>query len=129
MRIFLIGLNEGFARSLARYVRGDARLALVGVAPSVALGAIMLPAMAPALVLVEWAALGTAPAESLHALRRGHPGLRIVCVFDEPAAYRDAALAAGADAVSSRDGFAEDFEILLHGLLGECGLPDGSHHV
>lgn len=129
MRIFLIGLSEGFARSLARYVRGDPRLALVGVAHNVELGAIMLPATAPALVLVEWAALGAAPAESLHALRRGSPDLRIVCVLDEVAAYRGAALAAGADAVSSRDGFAEEFEILLHSLLGECDAADGGHHA
>lgn len=116
MRIFLIGLNEGFARSLARYLRGDPRLALVGVAHNVELGAIMLPATAPALVLVEWAALGAAPAESLQELRLCCPGLGIACVLDE-AAYRTVVLQAGADAVISKSGFAEEFEVLLHGLM------------
>lgn len=129
MRIFLIGVGECFARSVARYVRGDLRLALVGAAHNVALGAILLPVMAPALLLVEWAALGAASAASLQALRRGCPNLRIVCVLDEPAAYRGTALASGADAVISRDGFAEEFEVLLHDLLDECGAAVGGHHA
>lgn len=37
MRLFLVGLSDGFARSLARYVSSDPRVALTGVAPSLAI--------------------------------------------------------------------------------------------
>lgn len=129
MRIFLIGLSEGFARSMARYLGDDQRVVLAGVAPSVALADLMLSSTYASLALVDWSALGGTPRDSFRVLRRGRPSLRILCVVEEHAAYRAVALAAGADAVSSRDGFAEEFEILLPRLLGECGAPDGGHHA
>lgn len=131
MRIFLIGLSEGFARSLARYVSGDPRVVLAGVAPSIALAGIMLPVTPAGLALVDWSALGASPRESLLALRQCRPALRIVCVVDEDAAYRAVALAAGADAVTSKQGFAEELEPLLRGHFGErsgvCGVCGGPY--
>jgi len=129
VRIFLIGFSEGFTRSLARYFSGDPRVALTGVVPSLALAGIMLPVTGAVLALVDWSALGASPRESLLALRQCRPALRIVCVVDEDAAYRDVALAAGADAVTSKGGLAEELEPLLRGHFGErsgvCGGPYG----
>lgn len=113
MRIFLIGLSEGLARSLARYVSNDPRVALIGVVPSLALAGIMLPVAQSALVLVDWAALGAPPRDRLQALRLGRPGLRIVCVADEAEGYSAAASMAGADAVISLDRFAGELDFLL----------------
>jgi hypothetical protein len=131
MRIFLIGLSEGFARSLARYVRGDPRLVLAGVAPSIALADIMLSAVPAALALVDWAALGASPRDSLRVLRQGRSGLRIICVVDDHAAYRAVALAAGADAVTSADRLGEELDVLLRGhpLPGARGQAPGGLHA
>ena len=125
MRIFLIGLSEGFARSLARFVGGDPRVALAGVAPTVALAGLMLPVTKPHLALIDWAALNALPRDALPLLRLARPGLRIVCVVNESEPYRNAAAQAGADAVISKAGFAAELESLLHGFLpgrfGACG--------
>lgn len=129
MRIFLVGLSEGFARSVARYVNGDPRVALTGVAPSLALAGIMLPVTQTALALIDWAALGASPTDSLQTLRLGRPGLRIVCVVSEAEAYSAESARVGADAVISKDEFAEELEALLQGYFGErgalCGGRDG----
>ncbi|OGT79763.1 MAG: hypothetical protein A3H91_06295 [Gammaproteobacteria bacterium RIFCSPLOWO2_02_FULL_61_13] len=117
MRIFLIGLSEGFSRSLARYVGGDARLALAGVAPSLALAGLMIPATQAHLALIDWAALEALPVDALQLLRQARPGLRIVCVVDDNEAYRCAAAQAGADAVISKAGFAVELQSLLHDFL------------
>lgn len=119
MRIFLIGLSEGFARSLARYVGGDARVELAGVAPSLALAGMLLPATRPDLALLDWTALNAATANGVQALRRGRPGLSIVCVVDDNESYRSAAAQAGADAVISKDWFAKELELLLCALFPE----------
>lgn len=129
MRIFLVGLSEGFARSVARYVNGDSRVALTGVAPSLALAGIMLPVTQTALALIDWSALGASPTDSLQTLRLGRPDLRIVCVVSEAETYCAAAAHVGADAVISKDGFAEELETLLHDYFSErgalCGGRDG----
>lgn len=129
MRIFLIGFDEGFARSLTRYVSSVNSVALVGAAPSLALAGIMLPNTRAALALVDWSVLGAFPRERFQALRFCHPGLRIVCVADEAAAYRTASLAAGADAVISKNSFAEEFELLLRGFQSAHGTVHGDHHA
>lgn len=119
VRLFLVGLSEGFSRSLARYVRREARVALTGVAPSLALAAMLLPQTRPGLALLDWEALNGSTPDAVQALRLGRPGLRLVCVVNEPEAYRAAAARAGADAVISKDGFAEEFEPLLRGYFPE----------
>ena len=128
VRIFLVGLSEGFARSLARYVGGDRRLVLTGVAPSLALAGMLLPATTADLALVDWAALAESTQDAVQALRLGCPGLRIVCVVDENQAYRAAAARVGADAVISKTGFAVELESLLHGFLPRrLGAYGGGH--
>lgn len=119
VRIFLIGLSEGFARSLARYVGRDARVALAGVAPTLALAALMLPVTKPHLALLDWTALNAAPGDTVQALRRGQPDLSIFCVVNENEPYRGAAAQAGADAVISKDWFAKELEVLL-----PCFFPE-----
>jgi DNA-binding NarL/FixJ family response regulator len=119
VRLFLVGLSEGLARSLARLVSGDSRVALTGVAPSLALAGLLLPQTQPDLVLLDWTALKGNGPDAVQALRIGRPGLRIVCVAREIEAYRAAALENYADAVISRDGFAQELEPLLRGFFPE----------
>jgi DNA-binding NarL/FixJ family response regulator len=131
MRIFLIGLGEGLARSLARYLRSNPDVALTGVAPSLALAELMLPATRSALVLVDWAALGASPREGVRALRRDRPGLRIVCVVSESEAYGAVALEVGADAVIVLDRLAMELELLLRSFFPEripAGGIGAGHH-
>lgn len=131
MRIFLIGLGEGLARSVARYLSSDRGVALAGVAPSIALAELMLPGTRPTLALVDWSALGASPRHSLQALRRTTPRLRIVCVASEPEAYSSVAAVAGADAVIAYERFATEFEFLLRifcpGRVSAGGFEE-SHH-
>lgn len=128
MRLFLVGLSEGFSRSLVRYVSGDARLALTGVAPNLALAAMLLPQTQPTIALLDWAALNGSAPDAVRALRRGRPGLRLVCVVTEPDAYRAAAARAGADAVISKDRFAEELEPLLRSFFsGRFGASGGQY--
>ena len=117
MGLFLVGLSEGFARSLARYVSGDPRVALTGVAPSLALASMLLPKTQSDVVLLDWSALAGAANDTVRALRLSRPGLRVVCVAGEVDPYRDAAGQAGADAVISKDGFAAELESLLRGFF------------
>lgn len=117
--LFLVGLNEGFARALARYVKGDPRLVLAGVAPSLALASLLLPGAEPDVALLDWAELNGAARETVQGLRRGRPALRIVCVVSDTEAYRDAALKADADAAISKNGFAEEIGPLLRGFFPE----------
>jgi len=119
VHLFLVGLSEGFARSLARYVSGDPRVALTGVAPSLALAGMLLPATHPDLALLDWSALGGSPGNAVQALRLAGPALRIVCVANETEPYRAAAAQAGADEVISKDGFAAELEPLLRGFFPE----------
>jgi DNA-binding NarL/FixJ family response regulator len=110
---FLVGLSEDFARSLARYVGSDPRIALIGVAPSLALAGMLLPITRPDVALLDWAALNGAARGTVQALQLGRPSLRIVCVANEAEPYRAAASQAGADAVISKNRFAEELESLL----------------
>lgn len=125
MRLFLISRSERFARSVARYVNGNTLMTLSGVAPSLAVADIMLPVIRTDLVLCDWPALVASPGGRLHSLRQFCPGLHIACVVDEAAAYRAAALAAGADAVISNHGFAEELEPLLCDFLSKRGATGG----
>lgn len=129
MRIFLIGLSEGLARSVARYVRSDPRIVLAGVAPSIALAGIMLPSGDSTLALVDWAALGGSAGDGFLALRQGRPGLRIACVADEAESYHSAAAQAGADAVISLDRFAGELDFLLRMFFAERFPTQGGHHA
>lgn len=117
MRIFLIGLGEGLARSLERYLSSDPSVALAGVAANIALAEVMLPTTGPALALVEWSALGDSPGDSVRALRRNRPGLRVVCVVSDPYAYTSAGAGVGADAVVVSDQLAVELELLLRDPL------------
>lgn len=128
MRIFLIGLGDAFARSVARYVSADERIVLCGVVPDLALAGIMLPATKAALALVDWAALGAAPGPALRSLRASCPGLWIACVAHEAAGYREQALRAGANAVLSKENFADEIEALLkHFFATGNQLPEGQN--
>ena len=117
VRIFLVGLSEGFARSVARYVSSDPHVALTGVVPSFALGHLLLSTTQPDLALLDWGVLNGSPRDAVQALRLSQPGLRIVCVANEAEPYCAAAAHAGADAVISKDGFAGEFESLLHDVF------------
>jgi DNA-binding NarL/FixJ family response regulator len=119
VRLFLVAHSEGFARSVARYFGGDPRIALTGVAPSLALAGMRLSATRSELVLFDWSAFSGSPRDAVLDLRQGCPGLRIVCVAYEAAAYRSAASRAGIDAVISRDELAEELEPLLRGFFPE----------
>lgn len=113
LRLVLVGSSEGFARSLARYLSGDARVALAGVAPGLVQAGRLFDLAAADLALLDWTALGGARRDTLHRLRAGRPGLRIAWVVSECEAYRDAAAQSGADAVVSADEFAADLESML----------------
>jgi two-component system nitrate/nitrite response regulator NarL len=115
--LFLVGLNESLARALARYVNGDPRVALTGVAPSLALACMLLPNTRPDVALVDWSMLDAVLPDALRELRAGRPGLRVVCVASEAETYRAAAAQAGADAVISKDALAGELEMLLHGFF------------
>ena len=119
MRVFLIGLSESLARSLARFVSGDRRVELTGVVPSLALASALLPTARPDLALLDWSALDGSPRDAVHMLRADRPGMRIACVASEGEPYRDAAVHAGADTVISKDRFAEELECLLRGFFPE----------
>lgn len=119
VRLFLVGLSEGFARSVARYVGGDPRVALIGVVPSLALAGILLPTIRPDVALLDWAVLKGAARDTIQAQRLESPGLRIICVASESEPYRAAASQTGIDAVISKDGFAGEIESLLHGFFPE----------
>lgn len=125
MRIFLIGLSDAFARSVARYVSADERVVLCGVAPNLALANIMLPATRAGLALVDCTALGAAPNPGLQALRASCQGLRIVCVTDQIDNDRAMALLTGADAVISKTGFADELEPLLRHVFDTCDRVRG----
>ncbi len=125
VRLFLIGLSEGFVRSLARYISSDPRVALIGVAPSLALAGMLLPATQPDLALLDWSALGGSPGNAVQALRLARPGLRIVCIASEAEPYRAAAAQAGADAVISKSGFSVELELLLHDFFPERFATSG----
>lgn len=122
MRIFLIGLSDGFARSVVRYLSADQRIELCGVAPDVALTGIMLPVSQAALALVDWSVFGAAPGPALRALRASCPGLWIACVVDQAEGYREQAFGAGANAVISQERFADEIEPLLMHIIG-AGNP------
>jgi DNA-binding NarL/FixJ family response regulator len=119
VRLFLVGLSEGLARSVARYVGGDPRIALTGVAPSLALAGMLLSATESELALLDWSAVDGSTREAVRALRVGCPGLRIVCMANEAEPYRAAASQAGADSVISKDDFAGELESLLRGFFPE----------
>lgn len=128
-RIFLIGLSDAFARSVARYVSADQRIVLCGVVPDLALAGIMLPATQAALALVDWSALGAAPGAALYSLRASCPGLRIACVVDEGEGYREQALGAGANAVISKESFADQIEPLLMHIFGTGNQVHGGQYA
>ena len=111
--VLLIGLSEGLARSLARYVSDEPRVALIGVAPSLALASMLAPRNPPDLALLDWATLFNSPPDTMSALRRRFPGLRIICVASEAEPYVAPAARAGADAVISKDSFARELDFLL----------------
>lgn len=129
MRIFLIGLSDAFARSVARYVRCDDRVVLCGVAPDLALAAIMLPATQAELALVDWAALGTAPRPGVLALRASCPGLHIVCVTDSDEYDSAVTQLAGVDAAISKTDFADELETLLCHVLDARDPPHGGPYA
>ena len=128
VRVFLVGVAEGVARSLARYVSGDERIALTGVAPSLALAGLLLPATTADLLLIDWSAIDGAPGGTLQALRRACPGLRVVCLADEPEPYRASAVQAGADAVISKEGLAGGLEALLPVFFPARFAAPGDRH-
>jgi DNA-binding NarL/FixJ family response regulator len=125
VRIFLVGLREGFCRSVARYVEGDPRVTLTGVVPSLALAGMLLPLVRPDLALLNWVELKNFQPDTMRTLRAGCPGLRIVFVTNEAEAYRAATAQAGADAAISQDRFAVELEALLPGLFSRRFASEG----
>lgn len=117
--IFLVGFDEGFARSIARYLGTDRSHALIGNAPDLSAAGTLLPLARPDLVLIDWATPEGVGRDAISALRAGRPALRIACVADEIEAYSAAATQAGADGVISKGGFAAELEALLLRLFPE----------
>lgn len=120
--LFLVGLKESFARSLARYVSDHSYVTLTGVAPSLSLATMLLPRTQADIALLDWAVLNGATRDTVQALQRDNFALCVVCVTNDAEAYRAAAMQAGADAVISKDGFAVELDLLLRGLF-----PDRFH--
>lgn len=114
MGLFLVGLKESFARSLARYVSDNPRVVLSGVAPSLMLASMLLPRTGADIALLDWAALDGETRDTLRTLHLDRSGLCIVCVTNDTETYRTAAMLAGVDEVISKDGFAEELDLLLH---------------
>lgn len=129
LRIFLVGLSDAFARSVARYVSADERIVLCGVVPDLALAGIMLPATKAALALVDWAALGDAAGPALRSLRASCPGLWIASMVHDAAGYREQAFREGANAVLSKEGFADEIEPLLTHILASGNRVRGVRHA
>lgn len=126
VRLFLIGVNESLCRSLARYLASNPSIALVGETSSVALAGLLLPAMQPHVVLLDWMTLQRAAGSAVQALRRGNPDLRIICLARDREAYRAAATRAGADAMVSDEGLDWELEPVLHGFFpNRVHLLDG----
>jgi len=119
VRVFLIGVNESFCRSLVRYLASNPSITLVGQASSLTLAALLLPAMHPDVALLDWTTLRRAARGAVQALRLGNPNLQIICVANDPDPYRAAATKAGADAMVSDEGFDGEFEPLLQRLFPE----------
>ena len=115
VRVFLVGLSEGLARSIVRYVGDQPRVTLTGAAPSLALAHMLLPATRSDLAMLDWSALGQPANEAVQHLRRGCPELRIIGVINNDAhLYRATASQIGLDAVISAEDIAGQFESLLH---------------
>lgn len=126
VRIFLIGLSEALARSVARYVSGDLRVILTGVAPSLELAGMLVPGTRADLAVLDWAVLNGSAPDAVNRLRHDRPELCIFLAANQSEPYRDAAALAGAEAVISKDAFAEEFEPLLRGFFpGRFGEPGG----
>ena len=119
VRLFLVTQSEGFGRSVARYVGDNPRIALTGVAPSLALAGMLLSATRSDVVLFDWSVFSGSLGDAVRDLRLACPGLRIVCVAYEAAALRTTASRAGIDAVISRDELADGLDSLLRGLFPE----------
>ncbi len=117
--LFLVGMKESFARSLARYVRDNPRVTLSGVAPSLSLASMLLPRTHADVALLDWAVLDGETRDTVRALHQDSSGLCIVCVTNDTEAYRAAAMRAGVDEVISKDGFAAELDILLHSHFPE----------
>jgi DNA-binding NarL/FixJ family response regulator len=113
VRMFLIGLQNGMARALGEYIGSDPRVALTGAAPSIEAALSLLPPTRPDIALLDWPAIAGASRESVAALRRCAPGLRIACTTEEPGIYADSASRFGADAVVSRRNLAVELDLLL----------------
>jgi len=109
LRILLVGVNEGLARSLARCLHGDARFALKGAVPTLARALVLLRELHPDLAVIEWAELGPPAFAALSRLRTCCPGLCIACVGSGEGAYREAASLAGVDFFLCRDRLYEEF--------------------
>jgi DNA-binding NarL/FixJ family response regulator len=115
VRVFLVGLSEGLARSLVRYIGDQPHVTLTGAAPSLALANMLLPATRTDLAMLDWSALGPSSKAAVEQLRRGCPGLRIIGVMnDEVESYRLTASQIGVDAMISSEDIAGQFESLLH---------------
>lgn len=115
LRILLIGFSYELARSIARYLAGEPRLALVGIAPSLDAAESLVPRCHPALALVDGSLLRPAgSASAARRLNRIDARLRVLAVVSgPPEAYAAAAVDAGLEAVIARDQIAESLEELL----------------
>ena len=119
IRILLVGLSDGFARSASRYIEGDMRMLLTGIAPSLTLNEMLVSFTRPDVILLDWFTLHAAPVELIRTVRQTYPALRLVCLANEGEPYRAAAVSAGADALISTDTFAGELELLLGELFPE----------
>lgn len=115
LRILLIGFSYELARSIARYLAGEPRLALVGIAPSLDAAEALVPRCHPALALVDGSLLRPGgSAGAARRLKRIDARLRVLAVVSgPPEAYAAAAVDAGLEAVIARDQIAESLEELL----------------
>ena len=110
VRVFLIGMGQKVAGALARYLSGDPRMALVGVARNPVAAQNQLSLTPTDLVLLEWSVLNGSPEDTVRSLRSARPGLVIIGVAADSEAYRSAAPRWGVDGVISSSRIAEELE-------------------
>lgn len=115
--LFLIGLNEGLARALERYLATDPRVVMLGAAPGFDAAAAPLALARPDLVLFDWAALKGSGREMIAALRAQRPEVRIACLVSERGAYATAAAQAGAHAAIAADRISNELEAALRDFI------------
>ncbi len=123
IRILLVGLSEGFSRSATRYIAGDMRMLMTGVAPGLAINTLLISFTQPDVVLIDRTTLTSEKETIIRQLRIAHPAMRLICVTTSDESYHDGTLLTCADALISADAFAGELENLIGNFFPERFVP------